>query len=93
MELEGLFTKIIEKLDYQSKEISDIKVDVAKNTVSLEDHIKRTELLEENMQGIRQELKPVQKHVEAVNTILKLIGFISVLSGTIIAIYEFIIKH
>jgi hypothetical protein len=83
MELEGLFTKIIEKLDTQSEDISIIKVDIAKNTVSLDEHIKRTNLLEENMQGIREEMKPVQRHVDAVNTILKLIGFLAVIVGAI----------
>ena len=92
MELEGLFTKIIEKLDTQSEDISVIKVDVAKNTVSLDEHIKRTNLLEESMNGIREEMKPVQRHVDAVNTILKLIGFLAVIAGAITGLISFFIK-
>ena len=90
MELEGLFTKIIEKLDTQSTDISEIRVDVAKNTISLEEHIRRTDIADENIQIIRSELKPLQKHVDAVNTILKLVGFLAVVSGAILGISQVI---
>jgi hypothetical protein len=90
MELQGLFTKIIEKLDKQSSEISEIKIDIAKNTVSLDEHIKRTALLEESMENIRNEVKPIQKHVDAVHTVLKLIGFVAVIAGAFVSIIRII---
>jgi len=88
MELEGLFTKIIEKLDTQSTDISEIRVDVAKNTISLDEHMRRTDIADENIQIIRSELKPLQKHVDAVNTILKLVGFLAVATGAIIGLSQ-----
>lgn len=64
--------RILDKLDEMDKRIDNIDITLAKQHVSLEEHIKRTNLLEE-------QLKPVNKHVDMVNGALKLLGFIAVL--------------
>ncbi len=64
--------RILDKLDEMDKRLDNIDVTLAKQHVSLEEHIKRTNLLEEK-------LDPVEKHVHGVNVILKLFGGIALL--------------
>ena len=54
------------KIDKVVTEISEINVTLAKQAVSLEEHIRRTNLLE-------RKLEPVEKHVAMVNGIVKFV--------------------
>lgn len=47
--------------------LSEIKVHLAEIKVDLKHHIKRTELLEKEVGAWRQDLKPIQRHVNVVN--------------------------
>ena len=73
------FDKIEEKLDKISEHLSDIDKTLVRNTSSLDEHIRRTNLLEEKM-------LPVEKHVTQVNGALKLIGVISLLLSIFLAL-------
>lgn len=73
--------RIFDKIDKISEDIYEINISLAKNTISLEEHIRRTNLLEE-------EIKPVKAHVNLVESIFKIIGFLSIISGIVVAIYE-----
>ena len=64
------FDRIEQKLDRVQDAISRIDVTLVKQHESLVHHIKRTELLE-------QELVPISKHVHTLNAGLKLIGMLS----------------
>lgn len=79
-----------EKLDKIVEDISEIKVTLAKQAVQLEHHIKRTDLNEENMELLRAEFKPIQKHVDMFHGALKLIGGIAVVAGIARAIIEIV---
>lgn len=68
--------RIESKLDDVRDNISEINVTLGKQHVSLADHIKRTAILE-------QELKPIKKHVEGVNAVLRFLGALLLLSGAI----------
>lgn len=63
------------KADEADKRLDSIDVTLAKQHISLENHIKRTELLEHRME-------PVEKHVIAINGFFKILGIV----GTIVAI-------
>lgn len=67
-----------QKLDKIVEDIGEIKVTLGKQQVSLDEHIRRTNLIEED-------LKPVKKHVWMVNGALKLVG-------AVITVYE-IVSH
>lgn len=66
--------KLREHLDKISSDISSIRVDIAKQTVSWKHHVKRTDLLE-------KDLKPVKKHVDFVNMLAKLIVGLAAIAG------------
>jgi hypothetical protein len=55
---------VLEKIEAR---LDTLDVTMVKNTMSLEEHIKRTNLLEEDF-------KPVKKHVELVNTASKIVS-------------------
>jgi archaellum component FlaC len=66
-----------QKLDKILNDVGEIKVVQAAQHVTLQEHIRRTELLEED-------IKPIKKHVNMVEGALKFIGLMGILAG----IYE-----
>jgi len=66
--------RIEDKLDKVSDHISSIDVTIAQQHLSLKEHIRRTNLLE-------QDMKPVKQHVIMINGVLKFIGLLATLLG------------
>jgi len=71
------YHRLNSKLDTITEKISEIDVTLAAQHVTLKEHMRRTELLEKS-------LKPVQRHVDMVNGVLKFIGLLALFA----AIYE-----
>jgi hypothetical protein len=55
-----------EKLEYISKSLTEIKVDIAEIRKDVNYHIKRTDLLEANVDSLAEAIKPIQHHVALV---------------------------
>jgi hypothetical protein len=68
------FDKLENKIDLITEKINSIDKTLDRNTVSLEVHIKRTNLLEE-------ELKPIKSHVALMNNLAKIIVFLGILAA------------
>lgn len=75
--------KLEDKIDKIMDSISDINITLAKQSVILEEHVRRTNLLEAKM-------TPVEKHVIMVNGVLKFFGAIAVFVGIIEGILKII---
>lgn len=73
--------RIENKLDKVVDQIGEIKETTAKQQVSLDYHIKRTDLLEEK-------LEPVEKHVELISALFKIIGGLAVIAGIVSVIFQ-----
>lgn len=73
--------KIEAKIDKIQDRLSSIDITLAAQHESLKTHIKRTDLLE-------MKLEPAEKHVIAVNALLRVLGY----SAIIVAIIEGILK-
>lgn len=71
------------KLDRIAERLSSIDGTLQAQHVSLAEHIRRTELLED-------QIKPVERHVVMVQGALKLIGLMAVLGGILGAVIEFL---
>ena len=69
--------KLDVKLDKIEEHLSNIDITLVKQHEQLAHHIYRTSLAEQNLDILRQEIKPVQKHVEVVNTTLKVLGAVA----------------
>lgn len=76
------FERILDKLDKTDDTLNKINETLTRNTVSLEQHMKRTALLE-------QTLLPINKVYVWGSVSIKIIGFI----GVIVAIVSSIIKY
>lgn len=69
-----------EKLDEINDELVKINVTLAQQHVQLAEHIRRTALLEEQLEYIqKEELKPIHQHVNRVDGALKLLGLVSLI--------------
>ena len=84
--------RLYELLDKISDDISELKVTTAKQEENIKEHIRRTELAEENLQMLRQEIEPLKQHVIAINGVLKAIGIISVIIGSGAGFFQIIQK-
>jgi len=80
--------RIYEVLDKISEDISELKVTSAKQEENIKEHIRRTELAEENLNMLRQEIEPLKQHVVAINGVLKVIGIISVIVGSAAGFFQ-----
>lgn len=70
------FDRIHKKLDKIDDRLGSIDVTLAKQAVSLDEHIKRTNLLE-------KKLEPVERHVMMVNGVLKFLGVLAIMATII----------
>lgn len=75
--------RILKKLDDMDDKINNIDKTLVRNTASLDEHIRRTELLEEA-------IKPVQEHVSMMKGAAKLIGYISLIVGIAVALAKIV---
>jgi hypothetical protein len=71
--------KLDNKIDTLHDRIHSIDLTLAVQAASLQIHIHRTELAEENIALLRADVVPIQKVVVVIETIFKFIGFIAVL--------------
>lgn len=84
--IEGRLEKIESKQDQILDEMIANRIINERNTTSLEQHILRTNLLQEELEIIRSEMKPIEKHITLVSAGLKLLGLISLLASLTLAI-------
>ena len=80
--------RIFEALDKISEDISELKIVAAKQEENIKEHIRRTEIAEENLVLIRKEMEPLKEHVIAINGVLKVIGVISIILGSAAGFFE-----
>jgi uncharacterized coiled-coil protein SlyX len=83
--MDDRFNRLEEKIDKIDDKLAKTNEILAAQHVSLEMHMKRTDLLE-------QKLEPVERHVAAVHTILKFIGLISVFATILDVIGRLVFK-
>lgn len=78
MAYEEQFKEINNKIDRISEDMTDVKVILARQEENISHHIKRTDLLEENVELLRDEMRkdlsPIKRHVQTVNNLLLFIG-------------------
>ena len=79
--LEGKLDKLDERLDSIDKIL-------AVYAEQLTYHIKRTDLGDENLKLLRQEIKPIHKHVVMVEGVLKFIGLLSLVGSLAVTIIK-----
>jgi 3-keto-L-gulonate-6-phosphate decarboxylase len=73
-------------------DISDINITVAKQHVSLDEHMRRTEVNEKSIQHLKEAIKPLETHVATFGALAKLIGIFAAVAtvvGVILSLAEY----
>jgi chromosome segregation ATPase len=87
--LEAKIDKLTEIVQQQAVHLAKIDERLGSYNQQLEIHIRRTELAEESIKqneaNIDDRLKPIEKHVAGVNTLLKAGGVIGTMIGLILS--------
>lgn len=73
--------KIDNKIDRLDNRLDGVEKIQVKQEANLGEHMRRTDLAEESIQLLREDLKPVQTHVSYMNGFLKGIGILATLAG------------
>jgi hypothetical protein len=88
-----LIPKIFEKLEKISEDMGDLKVTSAKQQISLDEHIKRSNMLEDLVNHLDEnKIQPIEKDLNQIKGIYKFIVFLSVLATIALTLVEFF-KH
>lgn len=77
------------KLDRIVEDIGKINITLVAQHHQLKEHMRRSEANEKAIEIIKDELIPVQKHVNGLNYVLKAVGVVTVIIGMVTAIIKF----
>ena len=88
--VKDMLYKILTNQEEMARDISDIKVEVAKNTKDLELHIYRTEQNEELIDLLRKEVEPLKEKLIFWKQLTKFFVFLSILGAIVTAVVEII---
>jgi len=78
------------KVDKLDERLDSIEKVLIKQELNIDIHIKRTNLLEESVSLLREDLRPLERHVDYIHGALKMIGGIAVLIGMLVGATELI---
>jgi hypothetical protein len=70
--------RILDKLDKMDTRLDNVDITLAKQHVTLEEHMRRSLANEEAVQILKEQIEPIKDHVKAVNTILKFAGGVAI---------------
>lgn len=95
MKISEMMLKIWENQEEVKADINDVKITLAEQHITLQEHTRRSLANEEAVDLLREHIKPIEKHVFMVNAAVKIIlalggavGFVA----SVLKIIEFFIK-
>lgn len=78
------FKRIEDKLDKLDSRLDSVDVTLAKQHMTLKEHMRRSVANEENVSMLREDFKPLQKHVAMIEGAFKFLGMtVSAIIGLI----------
>lgn len=75
-----------EKLGQISEHLGKIDVTLAKQSVVLEHHIRRSDMIEKRVEQVAAELAPIKTHVAAVGGVVKALAILGTSVGLIVGL-------
>jgi len=79
--MEETVNKLENKLDLLDARLDKITIILAKQEQNLKLHMRRSELNEEAVKILKDEVKPIQEHVLKINFLMKIFGVIGGILG------------
>lgn len=76
---------MMSKQDKIAEDISEIKITLARNTDSLQEHMRRTDQNEEAIAVIREESMEVKAHIQSVKLLFRIIAGLGAITAFIVA--------
>lgn len=73
------------KVDLQGAALSRMEATLDRNTASLTEHMKRTDLAEQNLAHLRETIQPIEDHVKFIRSLMKLGTWLAGLIGAVAA--------
>lgn len=83
--------KLEEKLEKIDERLSSIGITLVKQEVNLREHMRRTQLNEQAIEKITDNLVPINKHVSHVEGAFKVLGMIATAAGVIAGVIKLFI--
>lgn len=80
--------KIDQKLEKINDHLGNIDVTLAKQELSLQEHIRRTNLNEQAIEHLKSTLVPINKHIIAQETGFKILGKIAAVTAFIVGVLK-----
>lgn len=91
--LEPFMHKIDAKIDKMDDDLIEIKITMARNTLSLEQHMKRTDMLENIVEHNKKALDPIKVDVASIFTVIYFMRWVlgcSAVAATVAAVIKVI---
>jgi predicted nuclease with TOPRIM domain len=90
MDNKSLLEKIYDKLERLVEEVNQLNIITARQEVHLEEHMKRSDLLEKEVHLLEERIVPLEDHIKFSTKLLKLISFGVGLTSVIVSVAELI---
>jgi len=90
MENKELLDKIYNKVEKLVEQLNDLNITVAKQEINLKDHMRRSDLLEEEVKLLDNRITPIEDHVKFVGSVTKVCGTLFASASAITAVVELI---
>lgn len=84
---------IHDKLNKITDVLTEIQISQARTEVNMAEHMRRTQLNEENMALIREELIPIKEHVTQVRTTGRILMWVIAAAGSIGTAFTAFVKY
>lgn len=88
-----LMERVLDRLDSIDSRLNNVDKTLVKQEMNLDEHMKRSDNLEEMINLVKNDLKPVETHVKSVNLILKILGIVGSSVCVIYYALEIVNKH
>lgn len=85
--MKEILARIEQKVEKIDDHLASMDKTLVKQEANLEEHMRRTELLEEQHKHFETELEPINAHVNQVKGVIKLLAFIVPIIATIVTAY------
>lgn len=79
--MDDKFNKLEGKIDKLDERLDGIDKTLIRQEGHLSEHIRRTGLLETQTERLFDEIKPIKRHVNQIEGVIKFIGFLSIIAG------------
>ena len=86
------YDRMEKKLDDILEKVHSIDKTLISQHISLEHHIRRTDLLEDKVFGVEEEIKPLKQGVATIKGVFKLISFIGLAISMLVGVLKLLGK-